>query len=274
MRTIYNYKYNGKELQDELGLNTYAYGFRDYDPAIGRWFNIDQLSEKYHTSSPYAFVQNIPEDVVENDEIVITGNQKEATLDQLNKGSELTLTMDEKGKVKAEQNFVGPLTQADSEIMEASTDKSYTVSLNSTDGIKSTDGSGALLNGLGSFDGSKVGSDGSVTVNQTVNPNFGKTVDNFVERPEGVGVVHETLEAIQEGKRAASTGTGSDANGESASGTANYNSAHNKARAIDSRHTENYDYFPHYNQKTNVRTLVIERYSDRQTKPLYSFKTK
>ena len=56
----YKYKYNGKEMQEELNLNTYAYGWRDYDPAIGRWNVIDQLSEKYHTTSPYAFVQNNP----------------------------------------------------------------------------------------------------------------------------------------------------------------------------------------------------------------------
>jgi RHS repeat-associated protein len=54
------YKYNGKELQDELGLNMYDYGARNYDPALGRWMNIDPLAEKYFKSSPFAYVNNSP----------------------------------------------------------------------------------------------------------------------------------------------------------------------------------------------------------------------
>ena len=31
------YQYNGKELNEDLGLNWYNYGFRYYDAAIGRF---------------------------------------------------------------------------------------------------------------------------------------------------------------------------------------------------------------------------------------------
>ncbi|HCC93068.1 MAG TPA: hypothetical protein DEQ26_01845 [Flavobacteriaceae bacterium] len=44
------------EIQDELNLNLYDYGARNYDPAIGRWFNIDPLAEKYPSRSPYEYI--------------------------------------------------------------------------------------------------------------------------------------------------------------------------------------------------------------------------
>ena len=53
----YNYKYNGKELQ-ESGM--YDYGWRHYMPDIARWNGMDQFSEKFHSSSPYAYVMNNP----------------------------------------------------------------------------------------------------------------------------------------------------------------------------------------------------------------------
>ena len=55
-----DFKYNGKELNDELGLNWYDYGARNYDPAIERWMNIDPLAEITYSYSTYAYTFNNP----------------------------------------------------------------------------------------------------------------------------------------------------------------------------------------------------------------------
>ena len=68
-RTDYLYENNGKEWQDELGLNMNDFGARNYacpvaklnrNPALGRWMNIDPLAEVSRRFSPYTYALNNP----------------------------------------------------------------------------------------------------------------------------------------------------------------------------------------------------------------------
>lgn len=52
------FQYNGKELQDELGLDWTDYGARMYMRDILRWGAGDPLADKYFSSSPYVYVLN------------------------------------------------------------------------------------------------------------------------------------------------------------------------------------------------------------------------
>jgi len=54
------YKYNGKELDLNHGLNLYDYSARYMESTTGRFTSVDPLAEKYYSWSPYAYVANNP----------------------------------------------------------------------------------------------------------------------------------------------------------------------------------------------------------------------
>ncbi len=93
----HTYGYNGKEENDELGLGTLDFGARNYDPALGRWMNVDPLAEKYYDQSPFTYGLNNPAFFIDPDgrevdisDLLKTDQGKEILSKILNELSEIT----------------------------------------------------------------------------------------------------------------------------------------------------------------------------------------
>jgi RHS repeat-associated protein len=58
----YRYGFNGKESDDEVSGsgNQYDYGFRIYNPRIGKFLSVDPLTGSYPWYTPYQFASNNP----------------------------------------------------------------------------------------------------------------------------------------------------------------------------------------------------------------------
>ncbi len=76
--TNYRYGFNGKESDNDVsgGGNQYDYGFRIYNPRLGRFLSVDPLTNKYPELTPYQFASNSPIDGVDLDGLEYVSSEK------------------------------------------------------------------------------------------------------------------------------------------------------------------------------------------------------
>lgn len=67
---LYRYTFNGKESDSEasdLGEGTQDYGFRIYNPSLGKFLSVDPITGNYPELTPYQFASNRPIDGIDLD---------------------------------------------------------------------------------------------------------------------------------------------------------------------------------------------------------------
>jgi RHS repeat-associated protein len=92
------YQYNGKELNDDFGLNWNDYGFRMYDAAVGRWWVREPLANSYPSVTPYNYCFNNPINFIDPlglDTIKPNAPGRKGDVVPLENGEHLTLSSDD-----------------------------------------------------------------------------------------------------------------------------------------------------------------------------------
>jgi RHS repeat-associated protein len=179
------YQYNGKEWNEDLGLNLYDYGVRWYDAAVGRFTTIDRFAGKYYPMTPYQYGANNPILIIDinGDSVVYANANIKAFVQRY--ASETKTTR--KGKIKKNRNYNAGFAKLIGEL-EASKDIFVL-----TDDASKIQGEDAAQ--LGEFNVAKDGSQFNVVVPDFTSGEKAKLLDLFGGR--GAVLAEEVFHATQ-----------------------------------------------------------------------------
>ncbi|GHV36608.1 hypothetical protein FACS1894178_8000 [Bacteroidia bacterium] len=242
------YKFSGKELESDGGLNWYDFAARFYDASTGRFGQIDPMAEKYYPISPYAYCANNPVKYIDPNgmDVYLTGEAAQEAFRQLQRHLErkVTLSINEEGRMSYTLNEGQKLKGNAKKIAKMIDDKNITVHVLATEGVKTS--TGENFNG-GAFMGNTVTKDenGRVThvdAFQEVNPIVLGAADDFT-KASGRTMMHEVTEAYEGAKISQESGEnamparGTDINNPESV----YSRAHNRATPQTPIHVRYFD---------------------------------